>query len=350
MNFTDPSYLLSGNARQQKVYRVISSLGIMERFVDNHPVVCGVIPIGIDLPGSEVNIIMQANDLPRLMKEIDAAYASMKKFEQGISRVDDKASLAASFEYEGTRIQLFVSETPVQDQDAYRHMVQEHRLLLAGGGELTERIVQRKKEGAGTEEAFAFILGLSGSADDALTRIESLSDSAVCDLVLQSLYQVHIRPILPADNEEIRGIIRNALVEYGVAGEGTAFADKALDRLSDDFDRPGSAYFVAVQNGNILGGSGIQPLQGGPQGICELQKMYLHPEARGKRIGHALLMHCIDFAREEGYTGCYIETFSELKEAVKMYKKSGFRFLDQRMGATGHFSCPVFMFRELDQP
>jgi len=156
-----------------------------------------------------------------------------------------------------------------------------------------------------------------------------------------------IRKIRPADDPFMATIIRESLTEYGVAGEGTAFADPSLDTLSFDYQDPRSCYFVVERKGTVIGGSGIAPLRGGPADVCELQKMYLDRRARGQGIGKALLKKCLDYAREQGYVRCYLETISALKEAIRMYEDSGFCFLDHRMGDTGHYSCPVFMIRDL---
>lgn len=98
-----------------------------------------------------------------------------------------------------------------------------------------------------------------------------------------------IREIQPEDDPQIALIVRDALMEYGVAGEGTAFADPSPDYLSSDFTGSRSRYFVAETKDGVVGGSGIAPLRGGPSDVCELQKMYLAPEARGKGIGKKFL-------------------------------------------------------------
>jgi putative acetyltransferase len=75
--------------------------------------------------------------------------------------------------------------------------------------------------------------------------------------------------------------------------------------------------------------------------------MYLAPAARGKGIGKMLIDKALQFAAEAGYRNVYIETMPELRKAMSVYEKFGFRYLDAPMGNTGHFGCEIWMLKEL---
>lgn len=139
------------------------------------------------------------------------------------------------------------------------------------------------------------------------------------------------------------------MLEVGAPTEGTAYADKSLDTLFEDYQKPKSAYFVVEKNDRILGGAGIAPLEAENEKICELQKMYFSPEIRGLGIGTEMMRICLDFARENGFVSCYLETLPFMEAAQKLYRKSGFRNLDHRMGNTGHYSCNVWMILDLEK-
>lgn len=94
-------------------------------------------------------------------------------------------------------------------------------------------------------------------------------------------------------------------------------------------------------------GAGIHPLDGGAEEICELQKMYLLPEARGKGLAGKLIAMCLDYAKQNGYTHCYLETSPELARARKVYEQFGFKYLTGPMGNTGHFGCDSWMLKDL---
>ena len=159
--------------------------------------------------------------------------------------------------------------------------------------------------------------------------------------------EVRIRPIKPGDNPVIAQIIRETLAEFGANHPGTVYFDPSTDTLYELFRQPGSYYNIAEINGRIVGGGGIFPTEGLPPDTCELVKMYLLREARGTGLGTRLIETCLEQARERGYKKVYLETMNELKAALKVYARLGFRYLDGPMGNSGHFGCPLWMLRDL---
>lgn len=159
--------------------------------------------------------------------------------------------------------------------------------------------------------------------------------------------EVTIRSITAGDNAVLASIIRDALREHNMAKPGTVFTDPTTDHLYELYQVLRSAYFVAVANGQVLGGAGIGLLDTGDGLTCELQKMYLSPESRGLGLGKKLILHCLEYAKANGYTQCYLETSPELAQAVKVYAHLGFRNLQGPLGNTGHFGCDTWMIKDL---
>jgi putative acetyltransferase len=160
---------------------------------------------------------------------------------------------------------------------------------------------------------------------------------------------IDIRPIESKDNPALAKIVRQTLVEFGANHPGTVYYDESTDRLSTLFNVPGSVYFVAEKDNEILGGGGIYPTVGLGADTCELVKMYLLPTARGLGLGVALLNKCVAFARSNGYKNIYLETMPELTLAIKLYQKTGFKMLNSPLGQSGHFGCGIWMILNLDQ-
>ncbi|AXY78353.1 GNAT family N-acetyltransferase [Paraflavitalea soli] len=158
---------------------------------------------------------------------------------------------------------------------------------------------------------------------------------------------VQIRTIEPADNAALAIIIRNTLTEFGANHPGTVYYDSTTDALHTLFQTPGSIYYVAIVNDQLMGGAGIFPSDGLPEGTCELVKMYLLPAARGLGLGKLLIDKALDFAREAGYRQVYLETMPELRKAVSVYEKFGFQYLPGPLGNTGHFGCDIWMLKKL---
>lgn len=159
--------------------------------------------------------------------------------------------------------------------------------------------------------------------------------------------QISIRPIQKKDNEDVAKMIRRVLIEQGAPKVGTAYEDKALDQLYETYQKERSEYFVLLEDDQVLGSAGISPLENGDPKICELQKMYFDPQARGRGLGNQMMQKCLDFAKKNGFDTCYIETLPSMKAAQKLYLKTGFEYIPERIGDTGHYSCTVFMKKEL---
>lgn len=156
-----------------------------------------------------------------------------------------------------------------------------------------------------------------------------------------------IRKIQPEDNAAVARVIRNVLIEYKVPKVGTAYADPQLDFMFEAYDVPRATYFVIEHNGTIIGGAGINQLENEADTLCELQKMYFLAEARGLGLGTQMMEQCLQAARDFGYEKCYLETMPYMLDAQKLYQKTGFQYLSEPMGNTGHTSCPVWMLKDL---
>ena len=159
--------------------------------------------------------------------------------------------------------------------------------------------------------------------------------------------QIVYRAIEAKDNAALAQIIRDIFEEFEVPKTGTAYADPGIDDMHAAFSGPRARYIVAYEHDRLLGGAGIAPLPGGEREVCELQKMYIQPEARHKGLGRRLLELCLKSAKEMGYSQCYLETMTNMKKAQAMYLRYGFSHIDNRLGDTGHYACPVWMLKDL---
>ena len=159
-----------------------------------------------------------------------------------------------------------------------------------------------------------------------------------------------IRTIEPQDNQALALVVRNTLAEFGANKPGTVYFDPTTDALYEVFQKPRSIYYVVLKDDKIIGGGGIYPTDGLPGDTCELVKMYLLPEARGLGLGRLLIEKCLQFAKESSYKNIYLETMPELKNALKVYEKMGFKYLAGPMGNSGHFGCELWMLMAIDAP
>lgn len=156
-----------------------------------------------------------------------------------------------------------------------------------------------------------------------------------------------IRKIGAADNEQVAALIRQVFEDMGIPKTGTAYEDESLNDMYQAYNRPKAIYFVIEENGKIIGGGGIAPLDNHDGNICELQKMYFLKKARGRGLGAEIIDRCLKKAKEFGFEKCYLETMPYMDAARKLYEKNGFEYIDSPMGATGHTSCSVWMLKNL---
>lgn len=154
-----------------------------------------------------------------------------------------------------------------------------------------------------------------------------------------------IREIEEKDNEKVESLIRTCLIEFGANKPGCAWSDPNLGCFYEVYKNEKSKYWVVEENGEIVAGCGIGPVDG-VENVCELQKMYSLKEARGSGIASELLKISLEFAKKY-YKQCYLETFSNMVAANKFYKKNGFIQLDKPLVETEHYACDVWYIKSL---
>lgn len=160
--------------------------------------------------------------------------------------------------------------------------------------------------------------------------------------------QINIREIRQSDNPFLARIVKDTLAEFGANHPNTVYYDATTDALYELFQEKGSGYFVAEVDSEIVGGGGIYPTDGLPEGTCELVKMYLLPQARGLGLGRTLIEKSLEFAKQAGYRQVYLETMPELKKALEVYARFGFEYLKGPMGNSGHTGCSLWMLKKFD--
>lgn len=158
---------------------------------------------------------------------------------------------------------------------------------------------------------------------------------------------ISIEKIQSGDNQAIAALIREVLTEFGANKPGTVFTDPTTDNLYLLFQTPKAHYFIAKDNGVIVGGCGIYPTNGLPEECVELVKLYVSKSHRSIGLGKQLMERSINAAISEGYRELYLETLPELHIAVGLYEHLGFEYLDHPYGDSGHFACDLWMRKKL---
>lgn len=158
---------------------------------------------------------------------------------------------------------------------------------------------------------------------------------------------IQIRPLEPAEVPALLDIIADSRREYGLADRGVDVLEPADRALFETYRKQRTMYFVALSDGEVVGGAGVAPLAGADPLTCELQRMYLRLDFRGRGIGEALLQRCLAAARQFLYVRCYLETVAQMQGALQFYARHGFVNLREPLGRTGHEHNDRWMMRPL---
>ena len=156
-----------------------------------------------------------------------------------------------------------------------------------------------------------------------------------------------LRQIQEKDNVPLAELIRSVFREFRIDKPETVYDDPTTDALFELFQTEKSVYWVAEENSKLLGGCGIYPTNGLPEGCVELVKFYIAPDSRGEGVGQLLLQLNINTAKGFNYSQLYLESFPELARVVGMYSGLGFKQQDQPLGNSGHYACTIWMVKEL---
>jgi len=163
IDFTNIEYLKSGNARQQLAYKELNVLKIFQILSRYTPILSGTIPIGIDIPESDLDIICHCTDHEMFKLEIIKHFSHQKDFELKRITINGILSTVVRFKTDHFEFEIFAQNIPSEKQHAFKHMLKEHEILTSMGESFRNQVIQLKLKGIKTEPAFAQLLNLSGN-------------------------------------------------------------------------------------------------------------------------------------------------------------------------------------------
>lgn len=119
---------------------------------------------------------------------------------------------------------------------------------------------------------------------------------------------------------------RQLFLEYGESlGFSLCFQsfDKELAGLPGDYAPPGGRLLLAEHDGKIAGCVALHKLS---DGVCEMKRLYVRPEFRGKALGRRLAEQVISEARAIDYAHMRLDTVvGKMDSAIALYRELGFR-------------------------
>lgn len=136
----------------------------------------------------------------------------------------------------------------------------------------------------------------------------------------------------------------------------TAYADSlGIDLGFQDFEAElvsfpgkyappsGSILLARSTRGEPLGCVAVRPLSAG---CCEMKRLYVRPEGRGRGLGKALVSAIVKEAEKIGYSAMKLDTLSTMTGAIRLYRQQG--FVDIQPYYDTPVAGTVFMQRRLE--
>jgi hypothetical protein len=161
---------------------VLRQLDAGRRLDPFDPRVAGTPPLGLDLPGSDLDILCHAPDPDAFLAVLWPLCGGLPGFAvwqwRGAYR-----PLVARCRVAGWEVEIFAAADPVERQMGWRHLCIEARLLRLGGQRLHDAVMALRRRGMKTEPAFAAVLGLAGDPYRALLDCETQDDDTLRRLI-----------------------------------------------------------------------------------------------------------------------------------------------------------------------
>ena len=184
--FRQTAYLASGNARQRSAYQVLLHLDLFSVLSAYDPVLAGTIPLDIDIGSSDLDILCEVHDPDTFEAILIEHYSHMTDWMLNRCEVDGLMCTVVRWMYEEWEIEVFAQPRAVEQQNGFRHMVVEQRLLEHLGDQGRQQIRLRKQQGMKTEPAFADYLSIAGDPYKELLLLYEWSDEQLQQFIIQA--------------------------------------------------------------------------------------------------------------------------------------------------------------------
>lgn len=160
-----------------KAASFVRKFGLLESLSDFDPVIVGTLPLAIDTPSSDVDILCDVCDFDAFEAIAKNTFGTFDGFgiHARLATAHVPEARVVRFELEGLPIEIFATDRATTEQYGFIHMLIEARILDVLGAEFANQVRDLKNQGIKTEPAFANILGLNGDPYIALAELAALS-------------------------------------------------------------------------------------------------------------------------------------------------------------------------------
>jgi len=131
--------------------------------------------------------------------------------------------------------------------------------------------------------------------------------------------------VIPAASPAEIALARELFKEYQASlGIDLCFQgfDEELAELPGDYAPPTGQLLLAYDGDTLVACVALRRID--PR-TCEMKRLYVRPQGRGKGTGRKLAEIVIEAARELGYKSMRLDTLPSMREAIALYRKLGFQ-------------------------
>lgn len=125
---------------------------------------------------------------------------------------------------------------------------------------------------------------------------------------------------------EVKDFVLGVLKEQGF--EFDPNKDFDLDNIDKHYLQSGGVFYVGIVDGVIIGTSAVKRID---DKKCEIKRIYVRKNFRGRGFGRELFLKALEFARQN-YSIAVLKTDSKLTDAIGLYLKNGFSVVKEEGG------------------
>ncbi|WP_226634845.1 DUF4269 domain-containing protein [Novosphingobium profundi] len=164
---------------------ILASSGLPHVLAAYDARVVGTFPLGLDVAGSDVDIVCHAPDGHAFAQELWARFAGCEDFTLRQWTQGERAVIA-QFSICDLPLEVFGAPVPVAMQAGWHHFEVERRLLALGGSTFQAAVKALRHTGIKTEPAFAQVLGLAGDPYAQLFDLALARDAQLRGILAQA--------------------------------------------------------------------------------------------------------------------------------------------------------------------
>ena len=101
--------------------------------------------------------------------------------------------------------------------------------------------------------------------------------------------------------------------------------DSELENFPEMYGSPRGVFLLGHIENCLAGGVGLRPLE---ERVCEMKRLYVFDQFKGKGVGKALCNALVSHAKDLGYEKMRLDTLEKMESARGLYRLLGFREIE----------------------